>query len=178
VRLRINRARLLPHVLGFVDGTLTSLTLASATILNHSTGITAGLALRIGLFALSTSGFVLFVARYTELRGELVRAERELNLLSHGKMATTALGRAVRLEATTDAIASSIASFTGALVPLLFAVAFPTQSWIAILVALLMLATLGLGVARAIHGNAIAWALSLATGGLILTLVGLKLHIT
>ncbi len=51
------------------------------------------LAIRVATAALVSGGFVFFVAKYAELRGQLIQAEKELNLTSHGKLATTTLGK-------------------------------------------------------------------------------------
>jgi predicted membrane protein (TIGR00267 family) len=174
---RLGRLRLLPPVLGFVDGILNALALAASAILSQRGGIGAGLALRVGVFSLVTAVFVLFVARYGELRSELVRQARQLNLLSHGGLAQTMLGRAVFREALTDATVSSVASFAGAVMPLAVAAGTPAHSWLAVVVALFLLGALGIALARTIHASAARWALTLVLGGLVLTAIGFKLRI-
>ena len=68
---------------GLVDGILNALTLASGRLLaTDAPGATADLAFRVGAASALTTIFVFFVAHYAELRAELARAERELNLLS------------------------------------------------------------------------------------------------
>jgi VIT1/CCC1 family predicted Fe2+/Mn2+ transporter len=175
--LRIGRDRLLPPVLGFVDGILNALALAAASILHEGKSIGVGLVFRVGAFSVVTAAFVLFVARYGELRSELVRQARELNLLAHGRLAETALGRRAFMEAVGDAAASSAASFIGALLPLGVAAAVPAHSWLAVLVAILLLAVLGVAMARTIHGQPLHWALALAAGGAALTGIGVELRI-
>jgi VIT1/CCC1 family predicted Fe2+/Mn2+ transporter len=177
VPFRVNRERLLPPVLGFVDGILTALALAAGAIVHEHRAIEAGLTLRIAIFALVTAAFVLFVARYSELRIELVREARELNLTRHGQLATTRLGRAVLAEASGDASLASAMSFVGALVPLAVASAVPSDPWLAIVVAVALLAALGVALARTIHGNPLIWASALAASGVALTLVGIELGI-
>lgn len=167
----------MPPVLGFVDGILNALTLAAASILHQGRAIGAGFTVRVGLFALATAGFVLFVARYADARTELVRQARQLNLASHGHLASTRLGRAVLREALGDATIASIASFLGAVVPLAVASALPQHSWVALLVAIALLAALGSVVAVVIHGRRVYWSIALGSGGLLLTLVGLALRI-
>ncbi|WP_213069428.1 hypothetical protein [Methylomicrobium album] len=80
-------------VAGWRDGILTALTLASGRLLDADTPIDAGLALRVATAAAVSGGFILFVAHYAELRSELIHAERQLNLRSHGCLAATRLGR-------------------------------------------------------------------------------------
>lgn len=175
--LRLSRERLLPPVLGFVDGILNALTLAAASILRHGNSIGVGLVVRVGIFALATAAFVLFVARYAESRIELVRQARQLNLTAHGRLAETKLGRAVLVEAFADAAVASIASLLGAVLPLAVAAAVPAHSWLAVVAAAVLLGLLGAMIARMIHGSQSAWGLALASGGIALTFVGLRLRI-
>jgi hypothetical protein len=174
---RSSRERLLPPVLGFVDGILNALALAGGSILHEQGDIGAGLTLRVAAFSLTTAAFVLFVAQYAEFRTELVRQARQLNLLSHGRLAETRLGRAVLLEALGAAAVASVASFVGALLPLAVAAGLPAHSWLGALVAVALLATLGIVLARTIHGSSLSWALALAGGGIALTAIGVELRI-
>lgn len=164
-------------MLGLVDGIINALTLAAGSILHGHLGVGLGLALRIGCFAFATGWFVLFISDYVGLRADLVRAARQLNLTEHGQLATTQLGRAVRREALADATIGGIASFAGSLVPLLAAGAMPRYSWVAIVIAVGMLAVLGIGLARTVYGRPSVWAVALAVGGVLLTVVGLQLQI-
>jgi hypothetical protein len=175
--LRPARERLLPPVLGFVDGILNALALAGASILDRKGGIDVGLALRVGAFALVTAAFVLFVAQYAEFRTELVRQARQLNLLSHGRLAETRLGRAVLVEALGAAGVASVASFVGALVPLGVAAGVPAHSWLAVPAAIVLLAGLGIALGRTIEGSPLGWALALSAGGIALAAVGVELRI-
>jgi hypothetical protein len=174
---RVSRERVLPPVLGFVDGILNALALTGAAILHRGGTIDSGLALRVAVFAFVTAAFVLFVAEYAELRTGLVRLGRQLNLLAHGSLAQTQLGRAVLIEAMTDAGIGSAAAFLGALVPLVVAVALPSRSWVAVLVAVLLLGALGVAIARVIGGRSLLWALAMGSGGIVVTAVGVDLRI-
>jgi hypothetical protein len=173
----IARERVMPPVLGFVDGILNALTLAGASILHRGKPIGAGFTLRVGTFALGTAAFVLFVARYADARTELVRQSRQLNLASHGHLAETKLGRAVMREAVGDATIASVASFVGAVLPLAVATALPNHSWVAVVVAVLLLGALGVVVAVVVHGRRTYWAVALGAGGVLLSVVGLFLRI-
>ena len=166
--------QIFPLVIGVTDGVLTALTLAAGRIFEQSQPLTVELALRISGASSLSGVFVFFTAEYIRLRGELVRSERQLNLTAGGRLATTRLGRAVLIETTTSAVVSSTCNFLGALIPL---IAGTTFSWLAIVVALLLLAVLGVGAARAIHGNPFVWALALVVAGGILTLAGIKFRI-
>jgi hypothetical protein len=168
---------LMPVALGLADGLMNALTLAGGTIVNSARGIDIGLALRIAAFALATAAFVLFVARYAELRQALVRGGRQLNIPEDGRLAGTALGREVAADAGVDAVVASLASGIGALVPLAIAAGFPNQSWLAVAVAIGMLAVLGGALGHIVRGSPLVWAAVLTLGGAVLTVVGVGLHI-
>lgn len=168
---------LLPVVLGLTDGILTALTLTAGLLTRAGDAVTLGLAARIAAGALASGAFVFFVARYAELRRELIRAERELNLTAHGRFATGRLGRAALRDALLSSAISSLAAFVGALVPLVAAAIFPGLRWASIVAALIALALLGVGLARAAHGRAVWWCMALVAGGVALSGVGAALKI-
>ena len=171
------RENLLPLVLGFSDGILTALTLAAGLLTGGGGGVTLSLALRIAAGALVSGAFVFFVARYSELRRELIRAERQLNLISHGRLAASHLGSAALREAALSAALSSVAAFCGALIPLIVAALLPAYRWVSILAALVTLALLGIGLARAVHGHVVSWTVGLVAGGGVLSVIGAYLKI-
>jgi len=164
-------------VLGFVDGVMNALALASASILDVGRQVTFGLALRVSLFAAVTGWFVLFVSTYVDLRSELVHAARELNLGGRGRLALTSLGRTVFREALREAAAGGAASFIGCLIPLLIAWLTPRHGWIGMLSAFVMLACLGASLARFIHGRSVVWSGLLVLGGIVLAGIGRWLKI-
>jgi predicted membrane protein (TIGR00267 family) len=159
------------------DGILTALTLASNKVIHAQDPVDMSLALRISLAASLSSAFVFWVAEYARLRGDLVHAERQLNLTSHGRLAATHLGKAVLREAIIGAVFSSCTSFLGALLPLIIAVLLPSVSWLAIVAAVVALGALGVIVARSIYANPILWAIALITSGIFLTIMGIELHV-
>jgi predicted membrane protein (TIGR00267 family) len=167
----------LPIVLGLTDGILTALTLVAGRLVAASGSITLGLALRIAAAAAVSSAFILFVARYAELRGELVRAERQLNLTARGRLATTRLGYAVLREAMAAASVASVCSLLGALVPLVAGMVIPGPAWLAIIAAIGALGGVGAGLGRALYGSVGRWALAMVVAGLIVSAAGAKLHI-
>lgn len=136
-----------------------------------------GLALRVGAAAAISGAFIFMVAHYAELRGELVEAERQLNLTAHGRFATTLLGRAAFNEAVVGALIASICTFCGALLPLLVGVFVPQVRWLAIVVALLALGLLGYFLAWAVYGHPLRWMIALVVGGIVLAFVGMQLDI-
>ncbi len=164
-------------VAGLCDGILTALTLASGRLLNTDAPMDVSLALRVATAAAVSGGFILFVAHYAELRGELVHAERQLNLLPYGRMATTKLGRTVLREAASGSLIAAGCSFCGALLPLILGAVFPQMSWCAIAVALGALALLGGVLGKVVYGSPLAWSFVLLLGGAFLAYVGLKLKI-
>ncbi len=164
-------------MLGVADGILNALTLASASLLSRDSTITFGLALRVSAAAFVTAAFVFFVAQYADYRGQLVTAARHLSLHSSRRLTRTRLGVALVREAFGGTVLTGCASFPGALVPLLTAALVPSASWVAIPVAIAMLAALGAVVARAIDGAPLLWALVLAVGGAAMTGVGYELQI-
>jgi predicted membrane protein (TIGR00267 family) len=168
---------LLPVVLGFSDGILTALTLAAGRLTNPEHGVSFGLGLRISAGAFASGAFVFFVARYAELRGELIRAERQLNLTAHGRLAASRLGDAVLREATLSGLISSVAAFCGALVPLAAAALVPGYRWTSIGTALAALALLGVALAHVVHGSVVRWSVGLAAGGAALTIAGMHLKL-
>ena len=163
-----------PLVIGVTDGILTALTLAAGRIFEQSQPLTIGLAFRISGASSLSGVFVFFTAEYIRLRGELLRSERQLNLTAGGRLAATRLGRAVLIETIASAVVSSMCNFLGALIPL---IAGTIVAWLAIVVALVLLALLGVGAGRAIHGSPFVWALALVVAGGILTLAGIKFRI-
>ncbi len=167
----------LPVVLGLLDGITNALGLTAHSILAGGSGVGLGLALRVASFALVTSVFAIFVARYVDLRTGLIRAGRHLNLLDRGALAVTRLGRAARRDALADAAQASLASCCGALLPLGIAAAFPAYRWLPLVLAVGMLTFLGLVVGHALGGNPGLWAAALAAAGIILTAVGAALNI-
>jgi predicted membrane protein (TIGR00267 family) len=164
-------------VIGLVDGILTALTLAGGKVLNTRDSIETTLVLRISMAAALSGAFIFFVAEYVRLRGELVHAERHLNLTSHGHLATTQLGRMVFLDALRGTAISGVFSFVGALLPLISGAVLPGPRWLPIAVAVLALGLLGVGLARSVYGNTIRWTISLMIAGILLTIVGVKLHV-
>jgi len=164
-------------VAGLCDGILTALILAAGKLLTGGDSVTVSLALRVAAAATLTGGFAFFVARYADLRSELVRAERQLNLMSHGRFASTRLGRAVLRDAWLGALIISICSFFGAMLPLMISAILPRPTWLGVAVAIGTLALLGIFLAKAVYGSPARWALVLAIAGALLSLIGVKLEI-
>jgi VIT1/CCC1 family predicted Fe2+/Mn2+ transporter len=162
---------------GLVDGILNALTLAAGRILRSGDGADFQLALRVAIATGLTTVFVFFIAHYAELRAELVRAEQELNLLSHGRLATSQLGRRALESAASGAVLAAICGVIGAMVPLLICAYAPGPRWIGLGAILLLLAALGGLLARSFHGSVAFWSVSIAIAGAVLGYVGLQINI-
>jgi predicted membrane protein (TIGR00267 family) len=133
--------------------------------------------LRVAAAAAVAGAFVFFVAHYAELRSELVHAERQLNLLSHGRFAASRLGQAVLRESFVGAMIASLCTFIGALIPLLASMIPSGPTWLGGVVAVAALALLGFLLGRAVYGNPARWALGLAVAGVLVAYLGMKLRI-
>ncbi|WP_051095370.1 hypothetical protein [Streptomyces sp. LaPpAH-108] len=168
----------LPLVLGLVDGLLNALTLAAASLVGSGTPVTAGLAVRVGLAALTTAAFAVFVADYADRRAYLMRASRQLNLTRRGQLATTRLGRLAMRRSLLATVIACTASFGGATLPLLAGAALPGFSWIVAVLAVVALAVLGAALGRLFAGSVVRWAGVLGVGGVAVTWIGVWLHIT
>jgi VIT1/CCC1 family predicted Fe2+/Mn2+ transporter len=175
-----NRARrwMFPAALGFSDGILNALILASTSILNGGTGITIGLTVRVGCVAFVTAIVTMFIAEYGELRSRLSRSTHQLNLSVSGHLAATQLGRQVRYEAAQAAAVASGASFVGAVIPLLIGSLLPNDSWIGLVVAIVLLGVLGVILADSVDGQRWRWSTGLIGAGLLVAAIGSQLNIT
>lgn len=168
---------LLPLVLGLTDGILTALTLATARIMGSSGSVALGVGLRIAVAALVTGAFTMYVAKYAELRHQLVDAGRQLNVAGRGHMASTRLGGTVRREAIGATIVAGLSSFVGALIPIVVGSTLHGPSWTPVAFAIVVLGTLGCGLGATVAGSKLRWSLGLAAGGLVVAVIGSQLHI-
>jgi len=173
----LKRENRLDLTAGLCDGIQTALILAAGRVLSSGSRMSPGFILRVAAVGGISSVFVFFVGHYALLRSELTEAERQLNLASRGRLASSRLGRAALVEATQGALLASVCSFCGASLPLVVGVLVPEPRWTAIAVSLLVLSALGVLLARAVHGSPIRWAAGLFVGGVVLTFVGQKLNI-
>lgn len=160
-----------------VDGILNALTLAAGPLLRSQSGTSVGLAFRVSTAAALTTLFVFFVAHYAELRAELVRAERQLNLSSHGPLAASRLGKRALYEAAASALLAAACGLIGAACPLLLSVILPGPGWVGLCVTILLLGFLGAILARSFFGSIVFWSIAIMVGGIILTFVGIELNL-
>lgn len=167
----------LDFVAGLSDGILTALILTGGTLMDPESSLSWSLSLRVAAAAAVAGAFIFFVAHYADLRSELVRAERQLNLLSHGRFATTQLGKTVLRESIVSAVIDSVCTFIGALIPLSAGMIPYGPAWLGAAVAVAALALLGFLLGRATYGNPLNWALTLAVAGALVAYIGMKLNI-
>ena len=153
------------------------MTLAAGKLLDHGSGASVSLAAKVGVATGCTTMFVFFVAHYAEFRTELVRAERELNLLSHGRLATTRLGRQALRESLSAAFLAAVCGVLGSSIPLLLGLLLPGPPLLGLAITIVLLGILGASLARSFFGSTLIWALGLMVGGLLLTFIGVKLNI-
>lgn len=166
----------LPLALGVSDGILNALTLASSAVL-HGDGLNISLALRVGVVSFVTATFTVFVAEFAQYRGELARAEHELNFTQSGRLAKTHLGRAVARDALEAAFIAGGSSFIGAFLPLLIGAVLKGASWLALAVSIAALGGLGVALAASVRGRRTVWAGALVVAGTVVTVIGVQLHV-
>jgi predicted membrane protein (TIGR00267 family) len=171
------RHQLFALLLGLIDGILTVLALATGHVLQPDSPLSLSLSLKVALATSLSGSLIYFFSEYSRQRQRLIHAEKELNLASHGKLATTELGRQIIKETFIGMLISSVFNFFGVMIPLILAVVFPKIQWIAIVAALLLLFFLGLAIARLVFGNAFLWIIALLAAGIIVSIVGYKLHV-
>ncbi len=176
-KLLRKQSRQFPFLFGFIDGILTTLTLCTGKILEGKKGFDISLALRVATAAFITGSFVFFVAKYAELRGELVYAEKELNLASSGKLATTILGRKVLYSSAIEALIAGISGFLGAFFPLVVAIIDVYLPWITFSSSIAYLGIFGFALGRNVGRKSYLWSISLILGGIIVIIIGTLLHI-
>jgi hypothetical protein len=165
-------------VAGLIDGILNALTLAAGRLIHTGgEGATLSLALRVSLAAGVTTIFVFFVAHYAQLRVELIRHERELNFMAHGKLAATSLGRSVFFESLYKALLAAGFSLAGALFPLILCASLTSPPWLGLAITIIALGGLGALLAKTFYGSQLVWGLCLFVGGIILAFVGMKLDL-
>lgn len=172
----VHRDQQLALVMGVCDGILLALTLLAGRLLDGA-GADLGLAIRVAVAALASGGFVFFVARYAELREELVRSGMQLNLPTDRLLARTRLGRAALRSAVGQALIAGVSSFVGALLPMTLGSLLPGPTWLAVAVPVALLGILGAILARVTRGVPATWAVGLVVGGIVISGIGATLRL-
>lgn len=163
-------------VAGLIDGILTALAFAAGELIEGS-GATVGLAFRVALATGLANAFVFFFAHYAELRTDLVGYEKQLNFLSHGRLAASNLGREALVESLIAAGIAAVWTIFGAVLTLAVCVFVAEPRLAGPAIDICLLGLLGVLLARSLHGSWWKWAISLMAGGVALTLAGIELHV-
>jgi VIT1/CCC1 family predicted Fe2+/Mn2+ transporter len=164
-------------VTGLAEGMLTALILAAGRMLEANSGVTAGLAARVGAAAALPEAVVFFAAEYSRQRNALARMARQLNLTEHGRLAATRLGRRALSESLAAALLATVCAFAGAVAPLLLTSLLPPPAWLSLVVSIGCLALLGYGIAYSISGCKTCWSCAMAGAGAVLGLLGAYLKV-
>lgn len=172
----LRRKLMFATVLGSSDGILNALTLASNRVL-HGRGLTAQLGFRVGVVALASAFFTLFVAEYAQYRLELRHAESQLLFTRSGRLAASNLGRAVLRDALVESGFAAVASFLGAVTPLIVGVVLPQARWVSLVISLLALGGLGAVLAVNVDGRPWLWTGGLICTGVAVTLIGIQVDL-
>lgn len=164
-------------VAGLIDGMLNALVLTAGRLFHSQAAGSASLALKVGAATAVTTIFVFFVAHYAEARAALVHAEKQLNLLSHGHLATTQLGRQSMIESAAAASIAAGCGFAGSVFPLLLGTLMPSAPAASLAIIVVVLGALGALLARTFYGSPTVWAVALMIGGALLAGIGVELDI-
>jgi len=162
--------------LGLSDGIITSLMIAAAA-LSSLTSIGMTEALRIGAGSATVGGFSFFIAEYARLRGEVFRMSRQLAMDSPRRLMRSRIGVEITEEALEGTAIAGVSGFLGSMIPLATDALLPDYHILPFSVAIIALAFLGIGLARSISGNYTIWAVGMSAVGIVMSYVGIFLHI-
>ncbi len=165
-------------VAGLVDGILTALTLSASKMFSPAATLDFATVLRVSIAAGATTIFVFFFAHYAEARARLARAERQLNVLRHGRLAAGDLGDRAFRESLAGAGLAALCSVVGAMFPMMLAFVLPSPRWLACGATILILGALGAGLAKSFSGSRTKWSGTLMATGVVITVLGVYLKIT
>jgi VIT1/CCC1 family predicted Fe2+/Mn2+ transporter len=165
-------------LLGFTDGVLTALVLASGTISGSVHGWPGVLlAIKVGVFAFTSGFFVYFVSRFFELRHKLLEVGRQLSVTDRRALLSTSLGRTATLDSAIGAVTASCCSFLGGAFPLTIAALVPEIGAMGLLTALAILGIMGLALGRMTMGSPLVWAAGMVVGGGVVAAIGAQLRL-
>lgn len=165
-----------PITIGLSDGIITALMLVSGDILRGD-HIALTLAFRVAYGSSFVGTFSYFIAQYSELRGELSRTSRQLNLKSPSYLIKSKLGRDIIVESVTGAASAGFFGFVGALIPLVTSVFIPADPVISLISAEASLAVLGVGIGKAVRGNYAFWVVMMFIIGIVVAWAGNYLYL-
>ncbi|KAA8922926.1 MAG: hypothetical protein F6Q11_02450 [Thermoplasma sp.] len=148
---------------------------AAALSSSASLGVTE--ALRIGAGSAIVGGFSFFIAEYARLRGEVFRMSRQLAMDSPRKLMRSRIGIEITEEALEGTAIAGASGFLGSMIPLATDALLPNYHILPFAAAVIALAFLGVGLARSISGHYAVWAVGMSAVGVIMSYVGVFLHI-
>lgn len=171
------RDQLVPLLNGICYGLLTALAFAGGELFHGQKSIDFSLALHIAIATPFVSSFVAFIVNYTQERNELIRWEKQLNITSSGRLAATKLGKEVLLDVIKKTLLTFVFTFLGTLCTLSIIIFLPKNPLLIISFIVLLLGFLGNALSHIIYGNAIRWTVGFIIAGLLITYIGIILHI-
>lgn len=160
---------------GLIDGILNALILSARALFGNA-HLNAALIGRVCAAAGLTTIVVFFIAHYAEMRAELVRAEKQLSLTSHGYLAASRLGRVAIIGALKASTIAAFCSVTGAAAPLILSLAGGPRI-LSIFANFVLLAFLGALLAKSFDGSVAFWAGAVAVAGLFFMWAGILLNL-
>ncbi|CAC12309.1 hypothetical membrane protein [Thermoplasma acidophilum] len=149
----------------------------AAAALSSLTSIGMTEALRIGAGSATVGGFSFFIAEYARLRGEVFRMSRQLAMDSPRRLMRSRIGVEITEEALEGTAIAGVSGFLGSMIPLATDALLPDYHILPFSVAIIALAFLGIGLARSISGNYTIWAVGMSAVGIVMSYVGIFLHI-
>ncbi len=167
---------LFPIVLGLTDGIITSLVF-TAGLISSSGSLHLSLILRISIGSSLIGAFSYFIAKYSELRGELIDSARQLNPASPLYLIKSRQGVLIIFEAITEASISLVSGFFGAFLTMFPEYVFPRFGLASILSAVILLGILGAAISRNLKGGWIRWSLTFVFVGASASAIGIWLNI-
>lgn len=160
-----------PITMGLTDGVITVLMLASADFLGPSF-MTVDLATRIAFGSAFVGTLSFFIAEYSRLRSQLMRASQHLTMNPDDSLVKTDLGTRIVIESLGGTFLAGAFGFLGALIPLFVDVVWSTAGYLAIVSAYLVLAIMGIAISSVSSGKRYKWMTSLIVLGVAVTIVG------
>ena len=167
---------LFPIVLGFTDGIITSLVFTAGLITSSGT-IYLPILLKISIGSSIIGAFSYFIAKYSELRGELIQSAMMINPSSPLHLLKSKQGLIIVGEAVIEAVQALVSGFFGAFITMFPAYEFPGSGLESISIAVVSLGIMGALISRYLYGGAIRWALTFVSMGLITVVIGIYLNI-
>lgn len=167
---------LFPTILGLTDGIITALIFTSGLISGHSR-IPLQLIIKFSLGSSIISAFSYFIAKYSELREELIDTSIRLDPSSPLHLLKGRQGILIMMEAVTEAGISVASGFFGAFITMFPSFLFPGVGHVSIISAIIILGVLGSLISRSLEGGWVRWSVTFVLIGISASLMGIYLNI-